>query len=198
MSTGSTNMATIWSEIIDYVDPVLDWVQCEYALVFGTRHGVDPFVADIMRGHRFGEFRKAIVSGGATRGDDTPEAHILADKLVAAGLPSQDIIIEDRATNTLENVVFSRELLAAQGIKPDTLVLIGKICSIRRYMMTVAKQWPEIETMGKRAVNYFDAGRDDWHRDETFRKRVFGELDRIAVYQEKGDITDVGARVRLS
>ena len=184
-------MVQFWSEIIDYVDPVLDPVQCEYALIFGTRHGVDQFVAEIMRGHGLGEFRQAIVSGGPTRGEDTAEADILADKLIMAGFPSQSIVIEDRATNTLENVVFSRELLAAKGLRPDALILIGKICSTRRYMMTVAKQWPEIQTMGTWAVNYFDTDRKDWHRDKVFRRRVFGELERIVIYQEKGDIDEV-------
>ena len=184
-------MASIWSEIIDYVDPVLAPLQCEFGLIFGTRHGVDQFVAEVMRGHDLGEYQKAIVSGGPTGGEDTPEAHVLADKLVAAGFPEANLIIEDRATNTLKNVVFSRDLMAARGIETDALVLVGKICSTRRYMMTVAQQWPAIRTMGAWAVNYFEADRADWHRDEEFRKHVFGELDRIVRYQEKGDIKDI-------
>ena len=72
--------------------------------------------------------------------------------------------------------------MAARGIEADALVLIGKICSTRRYMMTVAQQWPEIWIMGARAVNYFETDRADRHRDEVFRDRVLGEVRRIATY----------------
>lgn len=192
MGMGSAaDRQAIWSDIIDYVDPVRPSSSCDYALIFGTRHGVDQFVAEILMSYRVGEFKRAILSGGATRGDPTPEAHILAEELVAAGLPEDSLIIEDRATNTLENVLFSRALLEAEGRHPDRLLLIGKICSTRRYMMTIAQQWPAIRRMESRAINYFEIDRADWYRDETFRQRVFGELERIARYQAKGDIREI-------
>ena len=56
-----------------------------------------------------------LVTGG--RGDDEPEseAQAMHDYLVEHGIPSEQIILEDQATNTYENLIFSKHLLEELG-----------------------------------------------------------------------------------
>ena len=53
----------------------------------------------------------AIVSGGKGPGEDITEAQCMFDCLTAAGIAPDRIIREDRATSTMENLRFSRELM---------------------------------------------------------------------------------------
>ncbi len=52
-----------------------------------------------------------VVSGGQGDGESITEAEAMSRYLVARGVPADKIILEDRATSTLENFTFSKELL---------------------------------------------------------------------------------------
>ena len=53
----------------------------------------------------------AIVSGGMGPGEDITEAACMYDYLTSAGIDPTRIILEDRATSTMENLRFSLELM---------------------------------------------------------------------------------------
>ena len=61
----------------------------------------------------------SVVSGGQGPGEDITEARCMADWLIERGVDPDRILLEERATNTKENVDYSLELLADAGI--DTL-----------------------------------------------------------------------------
>ncbi len=52
-----------------------------------------------------------IVSGGQGRGEDISEAAAMAGYLTEKGVPADKIILEDKSTNTNENLEFSIELI---------------------------------------------------------------------------------------
>ncbi|EGK08925.1 protein of hypothetical function DUF218 [Desmospora sp. 8437] len=62
-----------------------------------------------------------ILSGGSPRGT-TPEARVMKEYLVERGVRKRDLILEDRSTNTAENLVRSGELLLSHGIRDVYLV----------------------------------------------------------------------------
>ena len=51
--------------------------------------------------------------------------------------------MENKATNTGENIANSRALLAANGITPASLIVVQKPFMERRSYATFMKQWPE-------------------------------------------------------
>ncbi len=55
-----------------------------------------------------------------------PEAERFARIAVQMGVPADRILIENRSTNTGENVQFTRRLLAERGIDPESLILVQK------------------------------------------------------------------------
>ena len=82
--------------------------------------------------------------GGITRPLWTePEADRFAAIARAAGVPADRILIENRSTNTGENVAFTRALLAERGLNPQTFILVQKPYMERRTFATFRKVWPE-------------------------------------------------------
>jgi uncharacterized SAM-binding protein YcdF (DUF218 family) len=55
-----------------------------------------------------------ITSGGRGSDEETTEAAAMASYLIAAGVPAERILLEDRSTTTRENLVNSRELMIAR------------------------------------------------------------------------------------
>lgn len=71
-----------------------------------------------------------------------PEANRFARIAAAMGVPENRILIENRSTNTGENVQFTRDLLTTRGIDPSTLILVQKPYMERRTYATFNKVWP--------------------------------------------------------
>ncbi|PFN28555.1 YdcF family protein [Bacillus cereus] len=53
---------------------------------------------------------KVIVSGGQGEDEDIPEAHSMKSYLMVYGIEESRILLEDRSTNTYENLKFSMDL----------------------------------------------------------------------------------------
>ena len=71
-----------------------------------------------------------------------PEADQFAAIAMAMGVPRASIVIENRSTNTGENVAFTRQVLADTGIDPQTLIVVQKPYMERRSYATFQKVWP--------------------------------------------------------
>ncbi len=56
-----------------------------------------------------------VVTGGMGPGENIPEAVAMHDYLVAKGIPSEKIIVEDKSTSTQENFLFAKQLLIDSG-----------------------------------------------------------------------------------
>jgi len=159
--------------------------------VFGTRHGVGETVdaaVDLWR-RRF--FRHAIVSGGMMPGDTRSECAVIKQGMVQGGVPAELILEEHRATNTAENVLFGLPVIdAAVGLKNiKSVICLGKVCTARRYPMTLHRHWPEVEKM-LATINPFGTPVERWHTDPAFRARVLSEWRKIEPYKAQGFIAD--------
>jgi uncharacterized SAM-binding protein YcdF (DUF218 family) len=72
-----------------------------------------------------------------------PEAELFARIAEGMGVPPDRIIVENRSTNTGENVLFTRRLLAEMGVEPESFILVQKPYMERRTYATFRKLWPE-------------------------------------------------------
>jgi uncharacterized SAM-binding protein YcdF (DUF218 family) len=119
-----------------------------------------------------------------------PEADRFARIAVGMGVPPDRILIENQSTNTGENVLFTRRLLAERGLDPDRFILVQKPYMERRSYATFARVWP-----GKTAVvtspqaSFADYlahhSNDALSRDEIIGIMV-GDLQRIRLYPARG------------
>lgn len=166
--------------ISHYVMPVLPARPSALGFVFGTRHGVAEFCRETCALWQAGMFKHLLVSGGATAGNPRAEAEVIAERLVELGLPASILILETAAANTGENVVFGRARVAETlGLdQVDSLLVIGKVCAMRRYLMTLARHWPE-PRLSAHPVNYFGLPAERWHEHDEFRARVLAEFGKI-------------------
>ena len=65
-----------------------------------------------------------VVTGGKGDDEHKSEAQAMHDYLVEHGFPSEQIILEDKAANTHENLIFSRELLEELGYDTEREFLL--------------------------------------------------------------------------
>ena len=115
-----------------------------------------------------------------------PEAEVFADVAVARGVPRERILIEDRSTNTGENVDFSRRLLAENGVRPKKAIAVQKPYMERRTLATFAQRWPEIEVVVTSPQIGFDAYPTGEIRKDDVIHIMVGDLQRLVVYARKG------------
>ena len=166
--------------------------QADLALVFGTRHGVECFCAAICGLWQRQMFKRILVTGGKTAGQPEAEAHVMAQRLIALGMPEDMLVLEVEAMNTGENVRFSRDIVASwpDADSIDSLLVVGKICSLRRYMMTLERHWPA-PTRYACPINYFGVEKEHWYEHPEFRRRVLAEFEKIPAYLRAGYLREI-------
>ena len=119
-----------------------------------------------------------------------PEADQFARLAIAMGVPKDKILIENRSSNTGQNIMFTRQLLEERAIDPQKFILVQKPYMERRSFATFKKLWPEKEVVVTSPQVSFDEYLDqyaskDLSRDEVISIMV-GDLQRIKLYPEKG------------
>jgi uncharacterized SAM-binding protein YcdF (DUF218 family) len=184
--------STSFSQIADYVMPHIPEGKSDIALLFGTRHGVEEFCQAAFSLWQRRMFGTLIISGGCTAGAEESEADVIGRRLLQLGMPSNALILEQKATNTGENVIFARRLLAA-NFDIDTvksILVIGKVCSMRRYLMTIERHWPGLAHYAC-PVNYFGVPQHRWYDHDEFRTRVLSEFEKIPQYLARGFLIEL-------
>ncbi|MCD8354314.1 MAG: YdcF family protein [Clostridiales bacterium] len=88
-----------------------------------------------------------VVTGGM--GDDEPfsEASCMADYLAEAGFPREQILLEENATNTLENLLFSARLLQNQGYSTENLLVVSNGAHLARVKLLARRIGLDISTL---------------------------------------------------
>ena len=106
--------------------------------------------------------------------------------LIANGVPEEKIILEEKATNTGDNIVNTKRVITDLGLPAHSGILITKPYMKRRAFNTAAKQWKEVAwSVAAEAVSFGDYFRkqDD---PKNFISIMVGDLQRIKVYAEYG------------
>ncbi|HBY21119.1 MAG TPA: hypothetical protein DEG71_08960 [Clostridiales bacterium] len=118
------------------------------------------------------------------------------EQAISLGVPENDIIIEDKSTNTKENVVFSRKVFEHEfGNGNFSRLLIvttwghmrRAILTLKTYMpkevnYSMCSSYPEIKNVGTWS--------QDWDQVEEAKKRIKTEVKAIVKYINKGDLID--------
>jgi uncharacterized SAM-binding protein YcdF (DUF218 family) len=129
--------------------------------------------------------------GSITRGMwSEPEADQFARVARGMGVPAERILVENRSTNTGENVLFTRRLLAEKGLDPAKFILVQKPYMERRSYATFRRLWPEKDVLVTSAQVSFDEYLESYANPELSAAEVVsimvGDLQRIKLYPAKG------------
>ncbi|MFE6862558.1 YdcF family protein [Nocardia sp. NPDC057668] len=141
--------------------------------------------------HR-GLFPRIVFSGGNAPGTTElfprGEAVHFRERAMESGVPGDAILVEPDATNTGENIDFTRALFESTGTLGDirSVTLISRPYQQRRAYAICRKRWPEVEvTCASRAVPLDDyvAGIGDVDR---VINTLVGDTQRLWVYPALG------------
>ena len=96
-----------------------------------------------------------IVSGG--QGDDEliSEAEAMARYLIDKGVPANSILLENKSRTTLENLIFSKEIMLAQGLEQDRVVLVTNSFHALRAGIYMKQVGLKGRSIGSRTAFYF-------------------------------------------
>ncbi|MGV9664813.1 YdcF family protein [Nocardia niigatensis] len=165
--------------------------------------GVATYTADL---YRAGTFPLIVFTGAnaPTTVDRFPrgEAVHFRERAIALGVPADAIMIEPKATNTGDNIDFTRTLLGEHGYLDSikSVMLISRPYQQRRSYAICRKRWPEVDVVCGSlplALDEYVASIGDVNRVINM---LVGDTQRIWVYAEKGWATeqDVPSHVRAS
>ncbi len=162
--------------------------------IFGTSTIDSEILESVARDCLQGRFSKVLATGLSGRlcyETGRPLASIMRDELMARGVPSDIILVQDKSTNTLEDVAFSLDVLEKHSISPNSIAFLCKAHHSGRCLRTLRKFFPS-QTLSP--VTYLaeyegvKVSKADWYRHAVSRGRVYGEYLRIIKYSKRGDI----------
>lgn len=117
---------------------------------------------------------------------DDSEAEKFASIALSMGVPRDAILIENKSTNTGENILFTQQLLQTKAIDPQSFIVVQKPYMERRSFATFRKHWPD----KKLTVTSPQISFEKYLGDQIFMEQVIhamvGDLQRIKLYPEKG------------
>jgi uncharacterized SAM-binding protein YcdF (DUF218 family) len=114
------------------------------------------------------------------------EAEKFARIAIQMGVPEENILVENKSSNTGENILFTRRMLKEHGHNPDSFILVQKPYMERRTYATFMKQWPDKDIL----VTSPQISFEKYPTEEIPLERVIsimvGDLQRIIDYPAKG------------
>jgi uncharacterized SAM-binding protein YcdF (DUF218 family) len=114
------------------------------------------------------------------------EAAAMARIAREAGVPEKNLILEELATNTGENIRFSRELLESKGLSPRTAIVVQKPYMERRTHAALEVQWPELACIANSPPLEFADYCSEVLPPELVIAAVTGDFQRILDYPAMG------------
>lgn len=135
-----------------------------------------------------------VFSGGLGRNTEglwtKSEAERFAAIAVAEGVPAEKIILENKSTNSAENLLFTPKVLAEQGIRAEKIIAVHKPYMERRLWSAMQVYWPDVQavytspqvTLEEHIRHAESIGMTATGVIET----IVGDIQRMELYARKG------------
>ncbi len=94
-------------------------------------------------------------------------------------------MLESQSTNIGENVKFTRDLFAAQGLDPKSLIMVSKPSTERRMYATCQQIWPEMKISFTSPRLTF-ADQLQYGIQDGLIHEMVGDIQRIKTYPALG------------
>jgi len=118
------------------------------------------------------------------------EAERFAAIAIREGVPEERIILEDKSTNSAENLLFTPKVLAEAGVKAEKIIAVHKPYMERRLWAAMQVYWPDVRavytspqvTIEEHIAHAEAVGMTRKGVIET----IVGDVQRMELYAEKG------------
>ena len=114
------------------------------------------------------------------------EAEVFAEVALKMGVPKDKILLEVQATNTGENILFTKRLLDEKNIAIHSVILVQKPYMQRRAWATFKKVWPEKEVVVTASQISFTDYPNSEISKEILINVLVGDTQRVMLYPQKG------------
>ena len=137
---------------------------------------------------------KILFTGGLGRNTEgllpEPEAVRFAKVAMECGVPEEDIILEEKSTNTKENIEFTREKLESLGIPHDRILGVHQPFMERRIKAAMGVYWKELDfkvTSPQVTIpQYLEAARKQGVSPNASVSVIVGDFQRMDLYAKLG------------
>ena len=137
---------------------------------------------------------KILFTGGLGRNTEgllpEPEAVRFAKVAMDCGVPQRDILIEDKSTNTQENIDFTKALLQAKGLPHDRILGVHQPFMERRICAAMGVYWPEqrftVTSPQVTIPEYLEDAKKQGITENAAVSVIVGDFQRIDLYAQKG------------
>ena len=150
-----------------------------------------PYAVEV---YKNGLVSKIIVSGGRNIGNaNMVEADYLKEKAIEFGIKKKDILVENIAMTTWENMELSRELMIKNNLLGEctNIAIVTSSFHMRRSIMIAERVFRD-DGVNIVALPGEDNStrRTTWFMNEKGRVRAIGEVKKIIDYVKQGKIDD--------
>ena len=118
------------------------------------------------------------------------EAERFAAIAMAEGVPENRIILENKSTNSAENLLFTPKVLAEKGIKEEKIIAVHKPYMERRLWAAMQVYWPQVRAVYTSPQVTVEEHIAHAEKIGMTRKGVIetivGDVQRMELYAEKG------------
>jgi len=161
---------------------------CDVGIGLGSHDlGVAIVATDLFRR---GMFPRLIFTGAnaPTTVDRFPDGEAVAyrDYAIEHGVPAEAIMIDTEATNTEQNLKFSRTLLEQAGVEVRSVLLMSRPYQQRRAFATCRKLWPEVKVLCYSRPIPLDEYVASIGDTKKVVDMLVGDTQRIEVYADRG------------
>lgn len=115
-----------------------------------------------------------------------PEAEIFRSVAISLGVPKEKIHCENSATNTGENILFSRDFVKQKNIQHESVLFVSKPNMMRRCYATCKQRWPEIQSYFTSPLLELEQQAESFHGVESIVNEIVGDVLRISEYPKLG------------
>lgn len=182
------NLKVLW----DYMRLDMEPVPGDCIIGFGCYN--DDIALRCAQLYRDGYAPRILFTGGLGRNTlglwTQPEAERFAAVAIGAGVPEKDIIVENQATNSAENILFSRAKLMEKGLDDGQLICVHKPFMERRLYAAMEVYWPEAKAVFTSPQvsmeEYIQNSVAQGLSEKTVVDVIVGDFQRMDVYAKKG------------
>ena len=137
---------------------------------------------------------KLLFTGGLGRNTEgllpEPEAVRFARVAMECGVPEEDILLEDRSSNTRENIEFTRQLLRERGIPHSRILGVHQPFMERRIRAAIGVYWPELDfsvTSPQVSIpEYLRRAKEQGISENASVSVIVGDFQRMDLYAKLG------------
>ncbi len=187
-TTAFDHLQVIW----DYMHMNMTCEKADCIIGFGNINEDIPIrVAEL---YQQGYAKKVLFTGGLGRNTDDlwvrSEAERFADIAMAHGVPSEDILLETKSSNTAENILFTKQLLDAMGMQVSKLIGVHQQFMERRIYAALKVYWAEMDfiiTSPQVSIDgYLQLAIKQGLSEQSAIEVIVGDFQRMEIYAKKG------------